>query len=156
MAYVVIAFFISTFVHMPVQNGDTIRIHYTGTLEDGSVFDSSDGREPLQFTVGSGQVIPGFDNAVLGLEPGDKRTVTIPSDEAYGEFRDEMVIQVGRDQLPEDLDPEIGDELQLTTPDGHPIPVLVTAMNDESLTLDANHPLAGEDLTFAIRLEEIV
>lgn len=141
---------------MPVLQGDTIRIHYTGTLEDGSVFDSSDGREPLQFTVGSGQVIPGFDNAVLGLDPGDERTVTIPADEAYGQVRDDMVVQATRDQLPEGLEPELGDQLQLTTPDGQPIPVTVTDMDDETLTLDANHPLAGKDLTFAIRLEEIV
>ena len=141
---------------MPAQSGDTVRVHYTGTLSDGSTFDSSAGREPLEFTVGSGQVIPGFDEAVQGMEPGDTRTVEIASENAYGARRDDMVMEVSREQLPPGLDPSDGDHLQLTTADGQAVPVRVTASSDASVTLDANHPLAGEDLTFEIQLEEIV
>ena len=137
------------------QSGDTVRIHYTGTLSDGSEFDSSQGREPLQFTVGSGEVIPGFDQAVQGMEPGTSKEVTIPAAEAYGEHRPDMVIEVGREQFPQDLDPEVGEQLQLRQPDGQALVVTVSELDDETVTLDANHPLAGEDLTFAIELVEI-
>lgn len=140
---------------MAVKTGDTVRIHYRGTLEDGSEFDSSAGREPLEFTVGSGQVIPGFDSAVQGMEPGQEKSFTIPADEAYGPHRDEMVLQVSRDQIPPDINPELGDQLQLQTPDGQPVPVTVTETSDDTVTLDANHPLAGQDLTFDIKLEDI-
>lgn len=141
---------------MPATSGDTVRVHYTGTLADGSQFDSSEGREPLEFTIGGGQVIPGFDKAVQGLEPGETRTVTIPSEEAYGPHRDEMVLRAGRDQLPEGMDPEVGNVLMLQTDAGHQLPARVVEMDENTLTLDANHELAGEDLTFELTLTEIV
>jgi peptidylprolyl isomerase len=134
------------------QPGDTVRIHYTGTLGDGEVFDTSEGREPLAFTLGEGEVIAGFDAAVAGMAPGEKKTVTIPADEAYGQHRDEMVLQVGRDQLPPGLDPEEGDALTMSMGDGMELPVLVREVTDDHIVLDANHPLAGEDLTFEIEL----
>ncbi len=129
-------------------------MHYTGTLEDGSVFDSSQGRDPLQFKVGSGQVIPGFDQAVSGMKPGDERKVTIPAAEAYGSRRDDLVIEVERERLADDLEPQIGQQLQLSQ-EGQSFVVRVTEVSDESVTLDANHPLAGEDLTFQLQLVEI-
>jgi peptidylprolyl isomerase len=139
---------------MSAKTGDTVRVHYTGTLEDGSVFDSSDGRDPLEFTIGTGQVIPGFDEAVSGMSPGDERRVTIPSERAYGERKDDLVIRVERSQLPPDIDPSVGQQLQLRQ-DDRSFVVAVTAVADDSITLDANHPLAGEDLTFALRLVAI-
>lgn len=141
---------------MKVKKDDTIRVHYKGTLTDGQLFDSSEGREPLEFTVGSGQVIPGFDSAVLDMEIGEEKAFAIPSDEAYG-GRDERLIQeVGKDQIPEELQPEVGMMLSSTLPNGEQIPVKVTEVADQSITIDANHPLAGEDLKFEIKLVEIV
>ena len=134
--------------------GDTVRVHYTGTLDDGSVFDSSRGREPLEFTLGSGQVIPGFDEAVSGMVPGEERRVTISAGDAYGDRRDDLVIVVSRTQLPPDLDPEVGQQLQLSQA-GQTFLVRVTDVTTDSITLDANHPLAGQDLTFDLELVEI-
>lgn len=141
---------------MPATNGDTVRIHYTGTLEDGTRFDSSEGREPLEFTLGSGQVIPGFDAGVAGMEPGQTKTIQIPAAEAYGPRREEMMLQVGAEQFPEGMEPEVGQQLQLNQPDGQAVVVRVAEVTDEGVTLDANHPLAGEDLTFELTLAEIV
>lgn len=141
---------------MKVKKNDTIRVHYKGTLTDGQLFDSSEGRDPLEFTVGSGQVIPGFDNAVMDMEVGEEKSFNIPSDEAYGGHDERLIQQVGRDQLPADLKPEVGMMLSSTLPNGEQIPVKVTEVADESITIDANHPLAGEDLTFEIKLVEIV
>lgn len=137
------------------KSGDTVKIHYTGTLEDGTEFDSSAGREPLEFAIGSGQVIPGFDNAVDGMTVGDNITVTIPAGEAYGERHDQLVQEVPRTALPEDMNPEIGMQLQSQSPDGQIMNLLVTAVEVESITVDGNHPLAGQALTFAIELVEI-
>lgn len=136
------------------KSGDTVRVHYTGKLEDGSVFDSSDGRDPLEFTVGSGQVIPGFDQAVTGMSPGDERQVKISAAEAYGDRKDDLVIVVERAQLPPDIDPAVGQQLQLSQ-EGRAFVVTVADVNERSITLDANHPLAGEDLTFDLQLVEI-
>lgn len=141
---------------MQAKAGDTVKIHYTGKLDDGTVFDSSVNREPLEFTIAQGQVIPGFEEAVLGMAPGESKTQTIPMDQAYGPYREEMVIQVNREQLPPDLDPEIGLQLQVQQPNGQAMPVFITEVTDAKVTLDANHPLAGEDLTFDIQLVEIV
>jgi peptidylprolyl isomerase len=137
------------------KSGDTVRVHYTGTLDDGSVFDSSQGREPLEFTVGIGQVIPGFDEAVTGMQPGDEKTVTIPSGEAYGERRPEMLATVPRSQFPPEIEPEIGQQLQVSQ-DGQNFVVTIVEVGDDQVTLDANHPLAGQDLTFRLELVEIV
>jgi peptidylprolyl isomerase len=138
------------------SKGDTVRVHYTGRLDDETVFDSSEGRDPLEFTVGAGQVIPGFDEAVQGMSPGDSTTVKIPSGEAYGEYRDDLVLEVGRDQFPPHMQPEEGQQLELKHPGGDNISVTVTDVSGDSIRLDANHPLAGQDLTFKIDLVEIV
>lgn len=132
-------------------NGDTVQVHYTGKLDDGSVFDSSRGREPLEFTVGSGQVISGFDDAVTGMEQGDEKTVKIPSDEAYGGRRDELIFTIERTQLPDSIDPEVGQQLQMSQ-NGQVAIVTITDVSEEGVTLDANHPLAGKDLTFELEL----
>lgn len=141
---------------MQVQDQHTVRVHYKGTLSDGEVFDSSEGREPLEFTVGAGQVIPGFENGVLGMAIGEERTLNIPSDEAYGPADDRLIQEVGRDQLPPDMQVEEGMMLSSTLPNGQQIPVRVDAVTDEHIVINANHPLAGKDLTFAITLVEIV
>ncbi len=135
--------------------GDTVRVHYTGTLEDGQQFDSSSGRDPLEFTIGRGAVIPGFENAVIGMAPGESRSVTIPSQEAYGDHRPEAVQEIERAQIPPGLEVEPGMRLEASDKEGHPLLVTVVEVSDSAVTLDANHPLAGEDLTFEIELVEI-
>lgn len=137
------------------KSGDTVRVHYTGRLEDGSVFDSSEGREPLEFVLGAQQVIPGFEAAVDGLSPGEERSVSIPADRAYGPRREEMVLTVGRDQFPDEIRPEVGQQLQMSQ-DGQVAIVTITGVSDAEVTLDANHPLAGKDLLFDVQLVEIV
>lgn len=132
--------------------GDTVSIHYTGTLEDGTQFDSSQGREPLEFEVGSGQVIPGFDKAVEGMTVGDSKNVRIEADDAYGERHEQLVQEVERSMLPDNLEPETGMALQSNSPDGQVMQFVVTDVTDETITVDANHPLAGQALTFAIEL----
>jgi peptidylprolyl isomerase len=129
-----------------------VQVHYTGTLSDGSVFDSSRDSEPIGFTVGTGQVIPGFDNAVIGMEIGEKKTFTIPSAEAYGEHDPRLAQDVPRTELPDDLEIFLGMSLTASGSDGREIALVVTEINDNSVRLDANHPLAGKDLTFAIEL----
>lgn len=138
-----------------VKDGDTVKVHYTGSLEDGSVFDSSQEKEPLEFTLGSGQLIPGFEKAVQGMGEGDSTKVTIPADEAYGEPREDLIISVPRENLPDDVEPEVGMQLQVNQPDGQAIPVRITDIGNEEIKLDANHPLAGKDLVFDIELVEI-
>jgi peptidylprolyl isomerase len=139
---------------MPVQSGNLVRVHYTGTLEDGSEFDSSRGRDPLAFTAGAGQVVPGFDAAVMGMETGETKVVTLPAAQAYGDVDPEKTLVVPRDQMPEG-DISLGDQLQLGLEGGGAVIVTVAEMDDDSVTLDANHELAGEDLTFEITLVEI-
>jgi peptidylprolyl isomerase len=136
------------------KQGDTVRIHYTGTLQDGTEFDSSREREPLAFTVGSGEVIPGFDAAVTGMTVGDRKTVTIPADQAYGPHRAELIVEVPRTQVPPQIVPRVGQRLQLGRGD-QALMVVVREVSDETLVLDGNHPLAGEDLTFALELVEV-
>ena len=138
-----------------VKEGDTVKVHYTGTLTDGTVFDTSAEREPLEFTLGQGQLIPGFEKAVVGMNVGDSTEVEISSDDAYGESREDLVISVPKDQLPDDVEPQVGMQLQVNQQDGQPIPVRITDVGEENLTLDANHPLAGQDLKFEIELVEI-
>lgn len=140
-----------------VENGSTVKVHYTGKLEDGSVFDSSRQRnEPLEFTLGQGQLIPGFEKAVVGMSIGDSTTVNIPSKEAYGERRDDLELEVPKDELPDSVEPEVGMQLQMQQQqNGRAIPVQITEVNDSTVKLDANHPLAGKDLTFDIELVEI-
>jgi len=137
------------------KKGDSVKIHYTGTLEDGKVFDSSAGRDPLGFTLGGGQVIVGFEEAVLGMAIGDKKKVTVPSHKAYGEKNEELVIEVPRNQVPPDLNPEVDQKLQMGGPNGELVVVTVVAVTDEAVVLDANPPLAGKDLTFDLELVAI-
>lgn len=138
-----------------IEAGKTVKVHYKGTLADGAVFDSSEGRDPIEFEVGSGQVIPGFDAAVTGLEVGQTETVNIPCAEAYGEPREEMVGQIPRSELPEDLEPEVDMVLAMQSPEGE-MPVRIVEVAADTVTLDANHPLAGQDLTFELTLVEIL
>lgn len=138
-----------------VKSGDTVKVHYSGRLTDGTTFDSSAGREPLQFEVGSGMVIAGFDNGVLGMTVGDKKTIQIPVADAYGPKNPEMVIEFPKSEFPEDMQVEIGQRLNMTNGQGQIIPVVVTEVGEEIVMLDANHPLAGEDLVFDIELVEI-
>jgi FKBP-type peptidyl-prolyl cis-trans isomerase 2 len=139
-----------------VKSGDTVRVHYTGKLEDGTVFDSSVKREPLEFTVGAGQVIPGVEEAVTGMEPGEQKSAQIPPEQAYGPRRDEMVAVVPRDQLPEDLSPNVGQQLSVRQQDGRQFSVTVTDVSPTSITIDANHTLAGKNLVFELELLEVV
>lgn len=140
---------------MQAKKGDTVQVHYTGRLEDGSVFDSSVQREPLGFTLGDGNMIKGFDTAVHGMAIGDKKTVTIPAVEAYGERREDMMIDVPRTQVPADINPEVGLQLTLQGGNGQPMPVMVVHVDEEKIVLDANHQLAGKDLIFDIELVKI-
>lgn len=132
--------------------GDTVKVHYTGTLEDGTQFDSSAGREPLSFTLGQGQVIPGFEEAIVGMSVGDNKTVTIPADEAYGPYQEEAVKELPRSAIPDHIELAEGLQLQASGPDGQVVLLTVIELNDDTVLLDANHPLAGEDLTFQLEL----
>lgn len=135
--------------------GKPVKVHYTGRLTDGTVFDSSSNREPLGFVLGDGNMIKGFDAAVYGMAIGEMKSVTIPSVEAYGEKREEMMLDIPLEQVPADIKPEIGMELSLQNQAGQPVPVKVVHVDEEKIVLDANHPLAGEDLIFDITLVEI-
>jgi peptidylprolyl isomerase len=166
------------------KTGDKVKVHYTGTLEDGSVFDTSEtdigqpsddscgcsskkgnddgcgcsGHEfdPMEFVIGAGHLIPKFEAAIIGLEPGQSITVTIPADEAYGQRAEDMVAVIERSEIPAEINPEPGQQMEVILENGSPFPVLVTEVTDTSITLDGNHPLAGRDLTFVIRLIEIL
>jgi peptidylprolyl isomerase len=138
-----------------IESGKTVKVHYIGTLADGTVFDTSEGRDPISFEVGSGQVIPGFDAAVAGMAVGQTETIQIPCGEAYGESREEMIGQIPRSELPDDLEPEIDMVLSMHSPEGE-MPVRIVAVDTETVTLDANHPLAGQDLTFELTLVEVL
>jgi len=134
------------------EHGNTVHIHYTGKLTDGTVFDSSEGREPLTFELGSGQVIPGLDKGMRGMSVGDKKTIEVPCAEGYGEHHAEGVQQVAREQLPDGVSPEVGMQLQATGPNNEAVNLVVTQVTDAAITVDANHPLAGKDLVFDIEL----
>lgn len=138
-----------------VKAGDTVHLHYTGTLLDGTTFDSSEGRDPLAFEVGSGQIIPGLDVAIPGMTVGEKKIVKIGADDAYGQSNPEMRQAVPREGIPADIPLEVGTQLQMQTPDGQAMPVTVVEVDEATVTLDANHPLAGKDLQFDIELVKI-
>lgn len=133
------------------KSGDTVKVHYTGRLDDGRVFDSSRDRDPLEFQLGTGQIIPGFEQAVEGMEPGDTKTVTLPPDDAYGPRRDELVRSLERDRFPDHLDPEVGQQLEMRQGE-EVFLVTVTDVSDAEVEIDANHPLAGQELTFDLEL----
>ena len=137
------------------KDGDTVKVHYTGTLDDGTVFDTSVEREPLEFTLGEGKVIPGFEEAVKGMKVGLSKTVTIPVEKAYGPRLDDLVIAIERPQLPENLNPEVGQRLQMQQANGRLSVVIVTDVSEKTITVDANHPMAGKDLTFELKLVEV-
>jgi peptidylprolyl isomerase len=139
-----------------VQSGDTVKVHYHGRLTDGTTFDSSEGRDPLEFQVGSGMVIAGFDNGVVGMIVGDKKTVHIAVDDAYGPKNPDMIIEFPKEQVPADMPMEVGMRLNLNNSQGQVVPVVITEIQEAAILLDANHPLAGEDLVFDIELVEIV
>lgn len=138
------------------KNGDQVKVHYTGKLTDGTVFDSSVQREALQFTLGEGQLIPGFEKAVLGMQVGQEKTLTISASDAYGPHNQQLVFTVERDSLPANVNPTIGQRFQVKQQDGSVTAVTVTAVAEENVTFDANHPLAGKDLTFDLQLVEIL
>ena len=138
------------------KSGDTVLVHYRGELKDGSIFDQSKEDDPLQFTLGSGMLIPDFEAAVVDMEIGDAKTIHIEAANAYGLVREDLIISVSRDEFPTHIDPQIGQQLQLTQPDGHPLVVKISDVSEEAVVLDANHALAGKDLTFEIKLVDIL
>jgi len=138
-----------------VEDGNKVKVHYTGTFDDGTVFDSSREREPLEFTLGEGGLIPGFEAGVIGMGVGDSRTVSIEPEQAYGPVREELVATVDVKNFPEDVTPAVGQHFEMRRPDGNPVDVVITKIEGEEVTLDANHPLAGKKLTFEIELVEI-
>jgi FKBP-type peptidyl-prolyl cis-trans isomerase 2 len=137
------------------KNGDAVKIHYTGKLTDGTTFDSSADREPLEFTLGQGEIIPGFEEAVVGMEPGESKSIQIKADKAYGPHHKELVTEIDREQIPPGMDVQVGQHLELQSEDGKKRVVRVTDITESSVTLDANHPLAGHDLQFDIKLMEV-
>ena len=138
-----------------VKSGDTVKVHYHGKLTDGTTFDSSEGREPLEFEVGSGSVIAGFDSGVTGMTVGEKKTINIPVEEAYGQKQEDLFMEFPRDRFPEDVTPEVGMQLNMSNGSGQNFPVIIREVKEDAVILDANHPLAGEDLTFDLELVEI-
>ena len=138
-----------------VKNGDTVRVHYHGKLTDGSTFDSSEGRDPLEFTVGSGQVIKGFDDAMLNMQPGEKKTVNIPVEQAYGQRNNDMIMEYPKSEFPADMNPEVGMELHMSDNMGNVFPVVIAEVQQEMVMLDANHPLAGRSLHFAVEVADV-
>ncbi len=138
------------------KKGDTVRVHYTGKLDDGTVFDTSRSRHPLQFTIGNGQVIAGFENAVAGMNVGESRTTVVPVDQAYGPWRADLIVTVKREQLPAGLEVKVGQRLEITQMDDKVMLVTITGTTESSITVDANHPLAGKALTFDLELMGIV
>jgi peptidylprolyl isomerase len=137
------------------KEGDLVKVHYTGNLEDGTEFDSSSDKEPLEFTIGKGEVIPGFEQAVSGMSPGESKTVTVPPGQAYGQHKEEMVAVLERKDVPADIELAVGNHLEVSQENGDSFPVMVTDLSDTAVTLDANHPLAGKSLVFKITLLEV-
>ena len=138
------------------KEGDLVKVHYTGKLKDESIFDSSQDADPLEVTLGTGQVIPGFEKAVVGMGVGDSKTVEIAAEDAYGPYRKELIVEIDKERIPGELSVEVGQQLVLRQAEGPPIRVKVADMTEQSVTLDANHPLAGQDLVFEVQLIEIV
>ncbi|MCD6245823.1 FKBP-type peptidyl-prolyl cis-trans isomerase [candidate division WOR-3 bacterium] len=138
------------------KTGDKVQVNYTGKFDDGMIFDSSKGREPLEFTIGEHQVIPGFEDAIVGMQEGENKTIHINADDAYGKHHKELVIEVEKIRIPKDINVKLGQQLQINSENGEVINVIVTGINDTTVTLDANHPLAGKDLNFDIELVKIV
>jgi peptidylprolyl isomerase len=141
----------------PAKQGDTVRVHYRGKLQDGSVFDETFDHEPLRFTIGGGQLIPGFEEAVVGMEPGDSKTAELPVEKAFGPYLEERVIEVPKNKFARwDQQPTVGERVPIPQPDGSAIDVMVTEVTESKVTVDFNHPFAGQDLTIDIKLLDIV
>ena len=140
---------------MTAKENDKVKVHYKGTLSNGEVFDSSEGRDPLEFTLGAGQIIPGFENGIIGMQVEESKTINIPAAEAYGEPKEELKQEVQKAQLPPEIQPEVGLQLMSKAPDGREIPLVVTEVKEDSIVIDSNHPLAGKDLTFEVTLVSI-
>lgn len=140
---------------MIAKTDNIVKVHYKGTLSNGEVFDTSEGKEPLEFKLGAGQILPGFENGIVGMQAGESKKINIPAAEAYGERKEELVQEVPRTQLPEEIKPEVGLRLMSKSPDGQDIPLVVADVKEETITVDANHPLAGQDLTFEVTLVSI-
>ena len=138
-----------------VKENDTVKVHYTGKLTDGQVFDTSEGKEPIEFTLGQGQLIPGFEKGLLDMKVNEKKTITIPKEEAYGEPREDLVQEVEKSQLPDEIKPEVGMGLVSRTPDGREMNLVVAEVKEETIVVDGNHPLAGKDLVFDLEVVEI-
>lgn len=136
--------------------GDTVKVHYKGTLLDGTQFESSYEQDPIEFTIGENRVLPKFEEAVIGMNQGEKADVSIPPNDAYGPYRDDLIVSIGRAELPDSIQPKVGMMLQIPSNQGEPFNVLIKEVNDENVLLDGNHPLAGQDLNFEIELVEIV
>ncbi|MEA3515396.1 MAG: peptidylprolyl isomerase [Nanoarchaeota archaeon] len=137
---------------MEVKNGSKVKVHYTGSFEDGNVFDTSEGKEPLEFEVGSGKLIKGFDTALIGMKKGEEKEITLKPEEAYGEKHDNLVQEVPKDALKGEFDPKEGMQLMLKAPDGHQMVATIVKVGDEKLTIDMNHPLAGKTLKFKLNV----
>ena len=146
---------IVSMANQKAQVGDTVKVHYVGKLPNGEVFDQSKQEEPVSFEIGKGQLIQGFEQAVEGMTIGDKKTEQVPYDFAYGERRDDLILELEKNKIPEHLNPQVGDQLEIKQDEGNNIPVVVKEITEESMTIDANHPLAGQDLTFELELIEI-
>lgn len=138
------------------KKGDTVKVHYTVKLANGMIIGSTTDYEPLQFTIGEGKILPGFEQAVIGMNPGESKTIDISASQAFGPHLDEMVVTIDRNRLPEDFEPKVGEQVQFRQMDGQIATVLVTDVSESSITIDANHPLAGKDLTFDIQFLEVV
>lgn len=141
---------------MAAKENDTVKVHYTGTLDDGSIFDSSEERTPLEFTIGEGSLIPAFENAVVGMSPGDSKTVKVNAEDAYGPFFSEMIVEIDRKEFPDGIDLNPGVDLRIEDEEGWARTARIVEVNEDKVTIDANHPLAGKDLTFKIKLMDIV
>jgi FKBP-type peptidyl-prolyl cis-trans isomerase 2 len=140
---------------MSIKKGDKVKVDYTGTLEDGTVFDTSEGKQPLEFEAGSGQLIKGFDQAVIGMKKGEEKEITVKPSEAYGDVNPDMLKKVPRDQLPKEQEPKPGMMLALKTPDGKQFPAKITEVTDKEVTIDLNHPLAGKTLNFKVKIVDV-
>ncbi|CAN5376883.1 peptidylprolyl isomerase [soil metagenome] len=138
-----------------VKENDTVKVHYTGKLKDGQVFDTSEGKDPIEFTLGKGQLIPGFEKGLVNMEINEKKTITIPKTEAYGDPREDLIQEVDKSQLPEEIKPEVGMGLVSKTPDGREMNLVIAEVKDNSIVVDGNHPLAGKDLIFDLEVVEI-
>lgn len=139
-----------------VKQNDTVKVHYTGRLEDGQVFDTSEGKEPIEFTLGQGQLIPGFEKGLVDMKVNEKKTINIPKEEAYGEPQEELIQEVQKNQLPDDIKPEVGMGLVSKAPDGREMNLVVADVKDETIVVDGNHPLAGKNLIFDLEVVEII